>query len=62
MEVEGEFKIDKVDEELIKNIARFANLQISPTASFWGGIICQEVVKHTGKYTPLRQWLHHEYL
>lgn len=47
---------------MIKNIARFANVQISPTASFWGGIICQEIVKLTGKYTPLRQWLHHEFL
>ena len=62
MEVEGEFKVEQVSEDVIKNVARFANTQISPTASFWGGIICQEVVKLTGKYTPLRQWLHHEFL
>jgi ubiquitin-activating enzyme E1 len=29
--------------------------------SFWGGIISQEIVKLTGKYKPLRQWLHHEF-
>ena len=54
--------MESVSEELVKNIARYANTQISPVASFWGGIICQEVVKLTGKYTPLRQWLHHEFL
>lgn len=27
-------------------------------AAFWGGIVAQEVVKYTGKYTPLKQWIH----
>jgi ubiquitin-activating enzyme E1 len=31
---------------------------ISPTAAFFGGIIAQEIVKFTGKYSPLKQWLH----
>lgn len=46
---------------MIKNVARYAQTQISPVSSFWGGIITQEVVKLTGKYGPLRQWLHHEF-
>lgn len=29
-------------------------------AAFFGGIVAQEVVKYTGKYTPLRQWLHYD--
>ena len=62
MEIEGEdFKVDTVDEQLIKNVALFAETQISPSCSFWGGIIAQEVIKLTGKYTPLRQWLHHDF-
>lgn len=62
MEIEGEnFQVESVDENLIKNVARYAQTQISPTCSFWGGIITQEVVKLTGKYGPLRQWLHHEF-
>lgn len=62
MEIEGEdFKVEKVDEQLVQNVAFFAETQISPVSSFWGGIITQEVVKMTGKYTPLRQWLHHEF-
>merc|ERR1711871_83275 len=27
-------------------------------AAFFGGIIAQEIVKKTGKYSPLKQWLH----
>lgn len=59
MEIEGEnFKVETVDENLIKNVARYAQTQIYPNCLFWGGIIAQEVVKPTGKYIPLRQWLH----
>ena len=62
MEIENEdFKVEELDENLVKNVARFANTQVSPTCSFWGGIITQEIVKFTGKYSPLRQWLHHEF-
>jgi ubiquitin-activating enzyme E1 len=27
-------------------------------SAFFGGIVAQEIVKFTGKYTPLKQWLH----
>ena len=27
-------------------------------AAFFGGVVAQEVVKFTGKYQPLKQWLH----
>ena len=62
MDIEGEFKVDKVDETVVTNIALYADTQISPCCSFWGGIITQEIVKVTGKYSPLRQWLHHDFL
>lgn len=62
MEIEDEvFKVNSVDEKLIRNVALYAHAQISPTSSFWGGIITQEIVKMTGKYSPLRQWLHHDF-
>jgi ubiquitin-activating enzyme E1 len=51
----------QIDEDVVRNVARFARAQISPLVSFWGGIIAQEVVKFTGKFTPLRQWLHYEF-
>lgn len=47
-------KVDELNENLPLNIARYARACVSPLASFWGGIIAQEVVKITGKFTPLR--------
>ena len=62
MEIEGEdFKVENVDDKLIENVSHFADTQISPCNSFWGGIITQEIVKLTGKFSPLRQWLHHDF-
>jgi ubiquitin-activating enzyme E1 len=42
------------DEKIIRNIARFAGSHIVPITSFLGGVVAQEIVKFTGKYTPLR--------
>jgi len=53
--------LEEKERTVITNAVRFARAQVSPVASFWGGIVSQEVVKFTGKYTPLRQWLHHEF-
>ena len=36
----------------------YSACSISPMAAFFGGIIAQEIVKYTGKYSPLKQWLH----
>mmetsp|Transcript_5740 Transcript_5740/g.4920 ORF Transcript_5740/g.4920 Transcript_5740/m.4920 type:complete len:337 (-) Transcript_5740:3134-4144(-) len=51
-------KVEEVDENVSKNIARFAKAQTSAHASFWGGVVAQEILKYTKKYMPLRQWLH----
>jgi len=29
-------------------------------AAFLGGVLAQEIVKYTGKYSPLKQWLHYD--
>ena len=29
-------------------------------AAFFGGVVAQEIVKFTGKYSPLKQWLHYD--
>lgn len=52
--------VESFSKGFIENVALFANTNLSPIASFWGGIVAQEIIKFTGKYTPLRQWLHHE--
>ena len=60
METSDGSSVEEIDEIIAQNISNFARAQISPLCSFWGGIICQEIIKFTGKYTPLRQWLHYE--
>ena len=49
--------IEDFDEQIILKVARWSKCQISPTCSFFGGIVAQEVVKKTGKYIPINQWL-----
>ena len=41
-------------------MAAYCTCSISPLAAFFGGIVAQEIVKFTGKYTPLKQWLHYD--
>jgi ubiquitin-activating enzyme E1 len=45
------------DEEMALNIAKWSRAEISPICNFIGGIMAQEIVKYTGKYTPIDQWL-----
>ena len=56
----GEYCVDEIDEELIHNAAVYSRSCLSPMAAFFGGIVAQEIVKYTGKYTPLKQWLHYD--
>eukprot|EP00397_Hematodinium_sp_SG-2012_P005547 GEMP01005567.1.p1 GENE.GEMP01005567.1~~GEMP01005567.1.p1 ORF type:complete len:1030 (+),score=207.10 GEMP01005567.1:26-3091(+) len=49
---------DQFDEKIVKMVAMWAKCVISPMAAFFGGIVAQEVVKFTGKYRPLEQWLY----
>ena len=44
----------EINEDVLKNAISFAGCSISPMAAFFGGVIAQEIVKKTGKYTPLR--------
>lgn len=54
----GIFDVEAIDENVVRKVALCARAQISPIASFWGGIMAQEIIKATGKYTPIQQWLH----
>ena len=55
---EGAWAIDELDTAVFSNVSRFASASLSPVAAFFGGVVAQEVVKFTGKYTPITQWLH----
>ena len=51
-------KIKIVDEKFIENIIRWCRSSISPICSFLGGLVSQEIIKFTGKYTPISQWFY----
>jgi ubiquitin-activating enzyme E1 len=54
----GGLYVEPLEESVVKKVALYARAALSPFAAFWGGIVAQEIVKFTGKYTPLLQWLH----
>jgi len=45
------------DDEMTLNLAKWSRAEISPIYSFIGGIMAQEIVKYTGKYSPIDQWI-----
>jgi len=51
------FEIE-AEKDVFTNAVAYSACSISPMSAFFGGIIAQEIVKFTGKYSPLKQWLH----
>ena len=49
--------IQDFDEKIVLNVIRWSAANITPVCSFFGGIISQEIIKSTGKYSPIDQWL-----
>jgi len=58
MKANGEGMALEIEEAVFSKAVKFAGCSISPMSAFFGGIVAQEIVKYTGKYTPLKQWLH----
>ncbi|CAJ1384081.1 unnamed protein product [Effrenium voratum] len=50
--------VDEVEVEVVKKVAMFSRCMICPMSAFLGGVVAQEVVKFTGKFTPLHQFLY----
>ena len=48
---------DELFDKTIRHLSIWSRIEISPITSFLGGIIAQEIVKFTGKYIPIKQWL-----
>ena len=48
----------EIEDPVFQNAVKYSECSISPMAAFFGGIVAQEIVKYTGKYSPLKQWLH----
>lgn len=50
--------VDSIDESYIETASLIAAAQFQPLSSFFGAVTAQEIVKITGKYTPIYQWFH----
>ena len=44
------------NENIIKNISFSSSAEIPSMTSLIGGIVCQEIIKSTGKFRPINQW------
>mmetsp|Transcript_73462 Transcript_73462/g.198656 ORF Transcript_73462/g.198656 Transcript_73462/m.198656 type:complete len:1053 (-) Transcript_73462:152-3310(-) len=47
-------------EAKIKRFAMFFAAELTGFCAFLGGVAAQEVIKKTGKFTPIEQWVHHD--
>ena len=45
------------NEKIVMNTIRWSKAHICPITAFFGGIITQEIIKSTGQYKPINQWL-----
>jgi ubiquitin-activating enzyme E1 len=58
----GEFHVDELSETIVKAYARHAAIELQPLCTFFGGFIAHEIIKFTGKYTPVNGWFFHDAL
>ncbi|CAM9963105.1 unnamed protein product, partial [Discosporangium mesarthrocarpum] len=42
-------------QEVVHKVALYSSVEVQPLAAYFGGVVAQEVVKATGKFTPLNQ-------
>lgn len=49
---------ESLEADVVKNVALLARTELPALCAFFGGVVAQEVVKVTGKFTPLRQFLY----
>ena len=53
--------IVEFDKNYLIKVFRWCKSEINPICSFLGGIVSQEALKITGKYTPIHQWLRFDF-
>jgi len=47
-------------EAKLKRFSMLFETELTGLCAFLGGVVAQEVIKKTGKYTPIEQWVHHD--
>mmetsp|Transcript_30378 Transcript_30378/g.34627 ORF Transcript_30378/g.34627 Transcript_30378/m.34627 type:complete len:908 (+) Transcript_30378:178-2901(+) len=50
----------KLDRKRIGRYARLFETELTGFCAFLGGAAAQEVLKKSGKFTPINQWIHHD--
>jgi len=53
--------ISEIEEKVIHQIASTTRAKIPPVCSFLGGVVSQEVIKITSKFTPFDQWFYFDF-
>ena len=46
---------------MAKNLCLYLKAELPPITSFLGGVVAQEAIKLTGKFTPFNQWFEFEF-
>jgi ubiquitin-activating enzyme E1 len=49
-----------LDESQIRHYAQLFATELTGLCAFLGGAAAQEILKKTGKFTPISQWIHHD--
>mmetsp|Transcript_33380 Transcript_33380/g.67356 ORF Transcript_33380/g.67356 Transcript_33380/m.67356 type:complete len:909 (-) Transcript_33380:2508-5234(-) len=49
-----------LDEESVERFARLFQTELTGLCAYLGGAVAQEVIKKSGKFTPIEQWIHHD--
>ena len=50
--------MEKVDAEVVRRVALLSAVELPALSTVFGGVVAQEVVKFTGKFTPLGEFLY----
>ncbi|KPA86321.1 putative mitochondrial ubiquitin-activating enzyme e1 [Leptomonas pyrrhocoris] len=50
--------LETFEEKAVLQAALLSRAELQPLSSFFGAVVAQEVVKITGKYSPMHQWFH----
>ena len=58
---EQTFETFEFDEKMIKNLSLYLKNELPPIVSFLGGVVAQEAIKLTGKFSPFNQWFEFEF-
>ena len=48
----------ELNEDIVAKVSAHSGFELQPMAAFIGGVLGQEVVKCTGKFTPIPGWFH----